>query len=248
VVTSTYFSTVVIVPSSISNSGGGSSSSSSGALIGGIAGGISGLVVVLIVGLFFWRRNRRSDDFDGNFDPDRVVRHTGHTDLGGAEVTPYNYDPSAGGATSGHSGISSPTWSGDESMRQYRESQALLGGSIFEAGAATATSGSRHAPTSSDGGSVHPASSHAPSSSHGGGASLVPGLPNTQPYRPMSAKEREAIRQRGQAGLGLASPPEESEDGDVIQHSDGGRVAVPVVETPPHEIPPSYDSIHGNAS
>jgi hypothetical protein len=133
--------------------------------------------------------------------------------------------------------------SGNGSMRQYRESQALLGGSILEAGAATATSGSHYAPTSSDGASAHPASSHAHSSSHGGTGGLGP---NFQQYRPVSAKEREALRQRGQTGLGLASSPEEGE-ADVIQHSDGGRVVVPPAGSPPQEIPPSYDSIPGNA-
>jgi hypothetical protein len=109
-------------------------------------------------------------------------------------------------------------------MRQYRDSRALLGGSILEgAGAATATSGSHYTPTSSDGVSApHNASSHARSSSLGGG----PGFPLTQPYRPLSAKERDAMRQRGEGGLGLVSALEKGE-GDVVQHSDGGQIAAP---------------------
>jgi hypothetical protein len=62
----------------------------------------------------------------------------------------------------------------------------------------------------------------------------------------MSIKERESLRQRGRSsGFDLASALEEGEE-EIIQHSDGGGV-VPVVVTSPQEIPPSYDSIPGNA-
>ncbi len=80
-----------------------------------MAGGIAVLLAILITGLFYWRRSRRHDDFDGNFDPDRVVRHAGDADLaGGAEVTPYHYEPGVGGPMSGPS---SPTYSADGRMR-----------------------------------------------------------------------------------------------------------------------------------
>jgi hypothetical protein len=237
IVTTTIRSTIIVVPTSASSGG----SSNTGAIVGGVAGGIVALLAVFIIGLFYWRRNRRRDDFDGNFDPDRVVRHVGDTDLGGgAEVTPYQYEPRAGSVTSGPS---SPTFSGsgngngNGSMRQYRDSQALLGSSIHDAlGAPTATSGSHYAPTSSDSASAHPASSgHGRTGSFG--SSGV-----SQPYRPLSSKEREALRQRGE-GLGLASAPEEGDE--VIQHADGGRIE-PVPATAPREIPPSYDSIPAN--
>ncbi|KAI9443568.1 hypothetical protein H4582DRAFT_1925773 [Lactarius indigo] len=238
VVTTTIQSTIIVTPSAASSSG---SSSNTGAIVGGIVGGIAGLVAILLIGLFCWRRNRRRrDDFDGNFDPDRVVRHTGHTDLaGGAEVTPYSYEPGVAGGTPAHSGPSTgaPSSSGGGSMRQYRDSQALLAGSVYEAGAATATSGSHYAPTSSDSASAYPSSITHSSQQHGG-------MPVPQPYRPMSTKEREALRQRGEGGLGLASALEEDE---VIQHTDGGQISVPSVPvSPPHEVPPSYDSIPGN--
>jgi hypothetical protein len=94
IVTTTIQSTILITPSVGPSSGG--SKSNTGAIVGGIAGGIAGLVAILLIGLFCWRRNRtRRDDFDGNFDPDRVVRHGGATDLAGAEVTPYQYEPGA---------------------------------------------------------------------------------------------------------------------------------------------------------
>lgn len=232
-VTTTIESTIIITPSVSASS---KSSSNTGAIVGGVAGGIAGLVAILLIGLFCWRRNRRRrDDFDGNFDPDRVVGHAGHTDLAGAEVTPYSYEPGVAGGTPVHSGPSTgaPSSSGGGSMRQYRDSQALLGGA-FEAGAATATSGSHYAPTSSDSASAYPSSIAHSSQQHGA-------MPVPQPYRPMSGKEREALRQRGEGGLGLASALEEDE---VIQHTDGGQIPVPSVPaSPPHEVPPSYDSI-----
>lgn len=218
-----------------------SSSSNTGAIVGGIAGGIAGLVAILLIGIFCWRRNRsRPEDFDGNFDPDRVVRHVGATDLAGAEVTPYQYEPGAAAAGAAaaasvhHSpSTGAPSSSGGGSMRQYTDSQALLAGS---AGAATATSGSHYAPTSSDSASVYPSSlAHSSQQHH------AVGMPVAQPYRPMSTKEREAMRQRGQGGLGLASAAEEEE---VIQHTDGGQIPdTSVAPSSPHEIPPSYDSI-----
>jgi hypothetical protein len=221
-----------------------SKSSNTGAIAGGVAGGVAALAAVIIIFLFYWRRNRRPEEFDGNFDPDRVVRHVGHTDLAGAEVTPYHYDPPS--TATAPSGPTSPTFSADNSMRQYRDSQALLGSTYEGRAGATATSGSHYAPTSSDGASAHPgSSSHGRSNSHGS-AGLAPGFPVAQPYRPLSAKELEASRQRGDGGLGLASAFEEGE-GDVIQHSDGGRIVEPAPPSRPvQEIPPSYYSISGD--
>jgi hypothetical protein len=219
-----------------------SGSSNTAAIAGGAAGGVVALAAAIIIFLFCWRRNRRSEE-PGIFDPDRVVRHGGHTDLAGAEVTPYSYTPTTGT----FSGPTSPTFSADGSMRQYRDSQALLGSG--GAGAATVTSGSHYAPTSSGDGSVPPGSSSHARSSSLGGAGLGPGFPVAQPYRPLSAKEREALRQRGEGGLGLASTMEEGE-GIVVQHSDGGRVTESSEQTAPsrpvQEIPPSYFSIPGD--
>jgi hypothetical protein len=237
IVTTTLQSTIIIVPTGASSS----KSSNTAAIAGGVAGGIAALAVVIIIFILCWRRKRRPEEFDGNFDPDRVVRHAGHTDLAGAEVTPYHYEA----PSTALSGPTSPTFSADGSMRQYRDSQALLGGTYGgAAGGATGTSGSHYAPTSSGGTSPPPgSSSHGRSNSHGS-AGLGPGFPVAQPYRPMSSKEAEALRQR-EGGLGLASAIEEGE-GDVIQHSDGGRITEPAPPSrPPQEIPPSYYSISG---
>jgi hypothetical protein len=227
VVTTTLETTIIIVPTGPSSS----ESSNTAAIAGGVAGGIAVLAAVIIIFLFYWRRNRRPEEFD----PDRVVQHVGHTDIAGAEVTPFSYE----GPPSVLSGPTSPTFSPDGSMRQYRDSQGLLG-----AGVATATSGSYYASTSSDGAaSPPPGSSSQGRSNSYGSAGLTPGFPVAQPYRPQSSKELETLRQRGEGGLGLASALEEGE-GDIIQHSDGGRVTGPLEPNrPPQEIPPSYDSI-----
>ncbi len=227
------------MPSSFSSSG----SSNTGPIAGGVAGGIIILAVIIIFFLFYWRRNRRREEVDGSFDPNRVVRHADHAGITGAEVTPFEYEPPASASLSGPS---SPTFSADSSMRQYRDGQALLGGGIFEgagAGGAPGTSGSQYAPTSSDGASAPPGSSNYDrSKSHSSG----PGFPVAQPYDPSPTKEREGLRQRVGGRLGLASALEEGE-ADIIQHSDGGRVTEPVPPSRPvHEIPPSYDSIPGN--
>jgi hypothetical protein len=217
------------VPYSPSSSGG----NNTGAIAGGVAGGVVALVVAIVILLFCWRRNRRAEE-SVILDTDRVVRDADHTDLEGIEVTPFSYTPTTGT----FSGPTSPTFSGDGSMRQYRDSQVLLGGEGPGGGAATGTSGSHYAPTSSGGGSAPLESgSHAHSSSLGG-----PGFAVAQPHRPLSPKERDGLRQRGAGRLGLASAVEEGE-GVVVQHSDGGHVAELVPNRLVQEIPPSYDSI-----
>ena len=108
------------------------------------------------------------------------------------------------------------------------------------------SSGSHYAPTSSEGlRALAPPGSSGRDSYEGAG--LAPGFPVTQPYRPLSSKEAEALRLRGQGGLGLASTLEEGE-GSIIQHSDGGRIPEPAIppSRPPQEIPPSYYSISEN--
>ena len=220
------------MPYSPPSSGG---SSSTGAIAGGVAGGVVALVVVILLFIFCRRRNRQAEG-PVIFDPDRIVRDADHTDIEGIEVTPFSYTPTTGTL----SGPTSPTFSGNGSMRQYRDSQALLGGE-----GATATSGSHYAPTSSSSGSAPPGSSgQAHSSSLGG-----PGFSVSQTHRPLSPKERDGLRQRGAGRLGLTSAVEEDES-IVVQHSDSGRLAEPklVPNRPVQEedVPPSYDSIPGN--
>ena len=237
--TTTLRQTVIIVPSTISTS----KSHNTAAIAGGAAAGIIAVAAAIIIFLFYWRRkrNREEEEYAGNFDPDRVVRQAGQSDLPGSMVTPYNYQPPPGAL----SGTTSPTFSGDGSMQQssYRDSQGHMG-SGYEGPTAT-SSGSQHAPTSGEGlrALAPPGSSSQTGSNSYEGAGLAPGFPVTQPYRPLSSKEAEALRLRGEGGLGVASTLEEGE-GDIIQHSDGGHIAEPVPPSrPPQEIPPSYFSI-----
>ena len=111
------------------------SSSHTGAIVGGVVGGVGGLALLLLV-IFFFVRRRKRDDFDGNFDPDRVVGLSGRNDgtlpnidLAGAdEVTPYTYNPAGPNGTGGAA-------MDDGSMRQAGNVPAFLAGGMAGAGA-----------------------------------------------------------------------------------------------------------------
>ncbi|KAE9395048.1 hypothetical protein BT96DRAFT_997944 [Gymnopus androsaceus JB14] len=72
---------VVTATSSASNNSVSSSSSHTGAIVGGVLGGVGGLIVILGILFFVLRRAQRKREldeaFDGNFDPDRIVRAGG---------------------------------------------------------------------------------------------------------------------------------------------------------------------------
>ena len=72
----------MITPSHIaggSNNNNGTvthSSSHTGAIVGGVVGGILGLLALAVLGWWLtkrWRKQRDMEEFDGDFDPDRVV-------------------------------------------------------------------------------------------------------------------------------------------------------------------------------
>ncbi|KIK55943.1 hypothetical protein GYMLUDRAFT_248338 [Collybiopsis luxurians FD-317 M1] len=69
------------------NSSGLSSKSNVGEIVGDILGGVAGLAIILAVLFFVRKRQKRrrelEEAFDGNFDPDRIVRAGG---VGGAGV------------------------------------------------------------------------------------------------------------------------------------------------------------------
>jgi hypothetical protein len=232
IVTTTIQSNVIITQP-VDASSGSSNSSNTGAIVGGIVGGIAGLVAILLIGLFCWRRNRRGrDDLGGNFDPDRIMRHVGATDLAATGATSYHERGPVGvgaatyaGQHSGPTSGGSPTSSGGGSISQYRDTQALLADS---AGAATRTSGSQYAPTPSDSPLVYRSSSAHSSQQQ-------------QHQNIVSMPTKEMQRQPRPGSLGLASAAEEEE---VIHHMDGGPIPVKsVAPSSPHEVPPSYDSI-----
>ncbi|KAI0286520.1 hypothetical protein BC826DRAFT_1178688 [Russula brevipes] len=195
---------------------------------------------MLIIGLLYWcRRRRRSGPASGvNSDRDQAVQIQGHPNIPGAEFTHFQYDPGVGGTMSAGttSAPHSPTFSGNSSMRQYRDSQALLGGYTPEGGGVfTATSGSQYEPASSEPDSAHPSSSRARSSSPRG-TGFEPRASLVEEYH---RKESDALRQR--RALVLASAPEVEDV--VVQHMDGGHVPEVPFRPRAREIPPSYDSI-----
>jgi hypothetical protein len=71
-----------------------SSSTNIGAIVGGVVGGLAALALLVLLGLWF-RGRRRFDEFDGDFDPDRVQNGTGPKpalplDLGAdTTITPF---------------------------------------------------------------------------------------------------------------------------------------------------------------
>ena len=164
--------------------------------MGGAVGGVVALAALILL-FWFLRRRRKRDDFDGNFDPDRVVAAGGHNDLLDSQVTPYSYNPADGGSD----------------MRQHGGNAALLGAAGLGAGvAAGAASHGRQSSTStgisgyagqgkggrplSDPASAHDwqaygqqeyAPSEAPTSHSGGGQSSSGGYPyGASPY-PLAA-------------------------------------------------------------
>ncbi|KAI0755343.1 hypothetical protein C8Q80DRAFT_1117750 [Daedaleopsis nitida] len=152
--TSVVTSTVVSTPSLSANDRSTSSSSSkTGPIVGGVVGGIAGLAILATLVFFLFRRHRKRDDFDGNFDPDRVVGLSGdnrgtlpNIDLAADNITPYNYTPQGPGMpVAQHATGSSMTGGGAPDMRQYGGGQvpAFLAGGLAggAAGAAMAHGG-----------------------------------------------------------------------------------------------------------
>ncbi|KIK55937.1 hypothetical protein GYMLUDRAFT_830850 [Collybiopsis luxurians FD-317 M1] len=88
------------------NSSGSSSKSNIGEIIGGVLGGVAGLAIILAVLFFVFKKQKRrrelEEAFDGNFDPDRIVRAGGgvggvrdsYTDT--SETSGYGYGYAGG--------------------------------------------------------------------------------------------------------------------------------------------------------
>ncbi|KAG9310794.1 hypothetical protein JVU11DRAFT_8644 [Chiua virens] len=244
------FSTSV---STTGSSGGGSTSHTS-VIVGAVVGGVAGLAILVLL-IFCIRRRTRKDDFDGNFDPDRVIGHaeggTGGTlpnvDLAD-EVTPFPRPYSDHG-----------------SMRQYGDSPYLAlpssvtsgqtSSDFYPPGATSPTLDAQPRQYMKTGFAPPPSAGYVPPDMRGGG----PGEwstrsggsppPSTVSYNTSSSargtKEREAMGRGGQGtGLTLATQPEDAEgSGDVVVHQDAGRAPTGEHVPPPTEIPPAYESI-----
>ncbi|KAL4241718.1 hypothetical protein ABKN59_000895 [Abortiporus biennis] len=246
--TSTIVSTLVVTPT-VTSSSNSSSNSNAGAIAGGVVGGVAGLAIILALLFFFFRKRNHNDEFDGNFDPDRVpTGRPGELDLGAAEVTPYTYGESGGGAPEmAQSGVPSflaagtggaTTSSGPSAYNATSNtapSQYSDGSQYGDYAAYAEYAGgnpSREAygvpPRNSDFRHPSPGPSIAPTADTSATppSVLAPGvLP--------SSKEREAMSQRRVV----------NDSGRVVQHQDGGRLESTAEEDVPREIPPSYDSI-----
>lgn len=245
--TQTIVTTNVITPSVTPGSSNSSTSSSShtGAIAGGVVGGVAAVAIIAFL-LWYCLRKRKREEFDGDFDPDRVISSPGRgatlprMDL---DATPYSYNPHDGpdmhaqqqpdhdmaqrsdGAT-GSLPMGAAVPPSQYSHSQYSDPQ----------GNQTSTSGSQYPPTSHGHGPVTmPSGDYA-------GVSPGPSL-NTIGTIP-SAKEREAATDRRRLHLSNEDYSGNVGSGSVIQHQDGGRVRLDrTPEEPQREIPPSYDSI-----
>ena len=228
--TQTVRSTQLVFPTQSDGAGGGTSSNT-GAIAGGVVGGAVGILALIMIIFFLLRRHKRKDEFDGNFDPDRLdperlggsATRPGtmpHVDLVGAEVTPYQYlsDPAPQKGYQQH-----------PQMGQRPGMQAPVMG-----GAGYGTSDNRSSTT----GSHYPTTITDPSVGgmrdfRGPSPGVSLGTTGTLP----SSKERESTTEgmlriangeNGEGGSGQGG-------GVMFQHRDGGRI--------PEEVPPSYDSI-----
>ncbi|KAF5378432.1 hypothetical protein D9757_011149 [Collybiopsis confluens] len=80
---------VVTSPAASNNDNIASSSkSNTGEIVGGVIGGVGGLAIIFVVLFFIMKRQRRQkqleESFDGNFDPDRIIRARGAESVGGS--------------------------------------------------------------------------------------------------------------------------------------------------------------------
>jgi len=270
-ITTIYTTTAIAAQSTTTTAA--ASSSHIGPIVAGVVGGIAAIGIIGLILFFFLKRRRDLDDFDGNFDPDRVV---GHSTGGGTlpqidlrdEVTPFEYG-APGVGEPGHmsqygdnpyfvtgAGQVAPSARSMSPPSHYRNPSSE--GTVFNqpAGTGSDTTGSNYGPSVYGGGGLPPGA--------GAGAMRVPSPPGSTSSmsQPRSAKEREALTQRfglSGGGLGLATQHEENYDpaaGPVNAgggHSRGPSDEVVVHsdggrvnqehEVGPTEIPPAYDSI-----
>lgn len=299
-ITSTVATTVVVTPSidpnAASSGGSHTSSSHTGAIVGGVVGGIGGAILLAVIAWLLLRKRRR-DEFDGDFDPDKVVggRRGGGVDLVGGEagnVEPYNYVPPGvgAGAQMSEAGGSSLLGAGAAGLGAgaglaaagagAKRSPPTSAPSAYSQGQ-SAGSQSHYAPSTSDPGydyaayaaysdphsgsasghgyeSTSPRSSAFPGGFHpgygpGGAEGLYRGGPSPGPSLPPSGSATgsssagmtiPSTKEMEARGLRVANAPA-GEGSGVVQHQDAGRLPeTPEGEdTPPNEIPPSYDSI-----
>lgn len=90
------------------------------AIVGGVVGGVGGLIALVVIVILVFvclrraRRRKLDEAFDGNFDPDRIVRARGGT----SEVDGYAY--TRGKKATMSIGLDGGTFPGVESRQRYR--------------------------------------------------------------------------------------------------------------------------------
>lgn len=248
-----------VITTTVPSSSSGGSSNNTGVIVGAVVGGVAGIVVLTLI-LLCIRRRTRKDDFDGNFDPDRVI---GHTDGGGGtlpnvdladDVTPFPPNQSIAEQGSMRQYGKSPYIpvpssfgpSGHASAESYSPGAVGVGSPIMDGqprkymqpSAGLPPPGAYVPPINMYG--TGPVDWHTPHP----GVSPPPSTVSNNTSSTRAAKEREAMGRSGQgAGLRLETQQEVAEgSGDVVVHQDAGRA--PIEEhVPPREIPPAYESI-----
>ena len=119
-----------------------SSSPPTAAIVGGVVGGIAFLLAAALL-FYCLRRRSNKDEFDGIFDPDRVVHHTGgggtlpHVDLvdESNNITPFNAYTADAGQGVAQSQYNPYAHDAGQDMRQYGQPLVSGGpGSIGTAG------------------------------------------------------------------------------------------------------------------
>lgn len=232
-----------------SNNGGSSTSSNVGAIAGGVVGGVLAILALILIIFCLLKRRKRTEDFDGNFDPDRLdpERFGGNAtrpgtmpniDLVGAEITPYVHQHR-------HQADALPEKS-PQTFDPYAQMAQQPGVAVMGAEGSShnrrrsdlysSTTGS-HYPTTVTGQSVtglHHADFRGPSP----GPSLVTSGTLT------SSKDRESASERARLQVANSVNGEGGSSrrtsGVIVQHRDMARVPQQSVA---EEIPPSYDSI-----
>lgn len=123
VVITTTFATTVPTTATVSTQSSSSSSTPIAAIVGGVVGGVVFLVVVVLL-IYCIRRRSSKNEFDGDFDPDRVINRSG---AGGGTLPQLDLSDEANNITP----FNAYAADGDEGMRQYGQSPFAGGPSLM---------------------------------------------------------------------------------------------------------------------
>jgi hypothetical protein len=234
-------STQLVFPTSVGDNGA-TTTTNVGAIAGGVVGGAVALLAVVVL-IFFClkRRNRRGvadENFDGNFDPDRLdterfggsaMRPGAMPDVdlvGGAEISPFQYRPGAAPQTQDYKQV--PQMSPQMGQRPGVPGP-IVGGEYGHARSDvnTSTTGSHYPTTVTDPSVTGMQNMDFRGPSPGPSLATSGTLPSS---KELASGGRRYHVANDEGGSGQRT------SGIIVQHRDMGRVQ----QT---DIPPSYDSI-----